>query len=441
MSTMGPHAAGAGKHSRLAVMNFLNEVAADFPQAISFASGRPADAFFRLEDWLAAVPAYIEHFAQSRGLTNTAATALLAQYGRTAGIINALVATQLGKDEGLVCAPEQVLITAGCQEALSLCLAALCREDGDVILARNPTYIGVTGIADLAGKELAPLLDLGPDGWADSLRATVDMLKSRGKRPRVLYLIPEFDNPTGEVMPLADREEVLAICAEHGIVVLEDNPYGMFRFEGPRLPPLAAMDRHGCVVYLGTYSKTLCPAVRVGCAVVPWTLFGDADAARALYGELSERKSFATVNTSQLNQALVGGVLLDQGGSLANLVRAPLTHYRRNRDVLVAELDRAFGEYGGAVCWNCPQGGFFLSLTLPFEFGQREVLECAGRFEVIPMPMQFFALDRSRRNQVRLAFSNLSPDTIATGIGRFARFVREHASRPALAASAAVAAP
>ena len=206
MSTMGPQAAGAGKHSRLAVMNFLNEVGADFPQAISFASGRPADAFFRLEDWLAAVPRYIDHFAQSQGLTNAAATALLAQYGRTAGIINALVATQLGKDEGLVCAPEQVLITAGCQEALSLCLAALCREDGDVILARNPTYIGVTGIADLAGMELAPLLDLGPDDWADSLRATVAMLKARGKRPRVLYLIPEFDNPTGEVMPLADRE-------------------------------------------------------------------------------------------------------------------------------------------------------------------------------------------------------------------------------------------
>jgi len=142
-----------------------------------------------------------------------------------------------------------------------------------------------------------------------------------------------------------------------------------------------------------------------------------------------------------LNQALVGAVLLDQGGSLANLVREPLAHYRRNRDVLVAELDRAFGEYGGAISWNCPQGGFFLTLTLPFEFAQREVLECAGSFQVIPMPMQFFALDGSRRNQVRVAFSNLAPEAIAIGIGRFARFVRAHESRSMFVGAAAAAAP
>lgn len=437
MSTTSPRSAGTEKHSRLAVMNFLNEVGADFPQAISFASGRPAEAFFQLEHWLAAVPRYIDHFARVEGLQSGAAAALLAQYGRTAGMINALVAAQLGRDEGLVCAPEQVLITAGCQEALSLCLAALCREEGDVILARNPTYIGVTGIADLAGMDLVPLLDLGPADWSGSLRATVTALKARGKRPRVLYLIPEFDNPTGEVMPLGDREEVLAICAEQGIVILEDNPYGLFRFDGPRLPPLAAMDRRGSVIYLGTYSKTLCPAVRLGCAVLPPTLFGDAAAARALYADLAERKSFVTVNTSQLNQALVGGVLLDQGLSLAALVRAPLAHYRRNRDALIDELDKAFCEWRGAVSWNCPQGGFFLSLTLPFEFGQREVLECAGKFQVIPMPMQFFALDGGCRNQVRLAFSNLDPRTIAAGIGRFARFVHEHAQRPTRVGSVA----
>lgn len=437
MNATSPRAAAGGKASRLAVMNFLNEVSADFPQAISFASGRPAEAFFRLGRWLAAVPRYIDRIAQTGDLKTGAAEAVLAQYGRTAGMINALVAAQLGNDEGLGCAPEQVLITAGCQEALALCLAALCREEGDVILARNPTYIGVTGVADLAGIDLVPLPDSGAGRWSSSLRATVAMLQAGGKRPRALYLIPEFDNPTGEVMPFADRQEVLAVCAEQGIVILEDNPYGLFRFEGTRLPPLAAMDRHGCVIYLGTYSKTLCPAVRLGCAVLPATLFGDASAARALYADLAERKSFLTVNTSQLNQALVGGVLLEQGLSLAGLVPAPLAHYRRNRDVLIEELDKAFSDWRGAVSWNCPQGGFFLSLTLPFEFGQREVLECCDRFQVIPMPMQFFALDGSRRNQVRMAFSNIDPQTIATGIGRFARFVRERAQRPAGAGSTA----
>jgi (S)-3,5-dihydroxyphenylglycine transaminase len=423
--------------SRLTVMNFLNEVGADFPQAISFASGRPAEAFFRLDDWLSAIPRYLEHFGRGRGLKMSAAATLLAQYGRTAGMINELVAAQLRRDEGLHCAPEQVLITAGCQEALALCLGALCRDADDVVLARNPTYIGVTGVADLAGIELQPLLDGGGPGWMEGLRATVARLKTRGKRARALYLIPEFDNPTGNLMPAADRAEILEFCAEHRIVVLEDNPYGMFRFEGPRLPPLAAVDTRGTVIYLGTYSKTLCPAVRVGCAVLPATLFGDAAAARALYADLAERKSFATVNTSQLNQALVGGVLLDQGLSLGELIRAPLAHYRRNRDVLVEELSRAFGGLQPEIAWNCPQGGFFLSLSLPFEFGQQEVLDCARDFQVIPMPMQFFALDGSCRQQVRLAFSNQDPASIALGVERLARFVFERLERQARAAASA----
>jgi (S)-3,5-dihydroxyphenylglycine transaminase len=424
------HTAPPVQASRLSVMNFLNEVGADFPQAISFASGRPTAEFFRLDDWLAAIPRYTDYFARQLGVQTRDASALLAQYGRTAGIINELVAAQLARDEGLQCAPDQVLITAGCQEALALCLSALCTEPGDVVLARNPTYIGVTGVADLAGIELVPLTGGAGSDWSGSLRATVAALQAQGRRARALYLIPEFDNPTGSVMPAADRVEVLRFCAEQRIVILEDNPYGMFRFEGRRLPSLAAQDRCGTVIYLGTYSKTLCPAVRIGCAVLPGTLFGDAAAARALYANLSERKSFITVNTSQLNQALVGGVLLDQQLSLAELTRAPLQHYRRNRDVLVGELDRAFGDLRPQVHWNCPQGGFFLSLTLPFEFGQRDVLCCAESYQVIPMPMQFFALDGSCKNQIRLAFSNLTTDAIATGISRFARFVRERLRQP-----------
>lgn len=427
-------APASGKASRLSVMNFLNEAGADYPQAISFASGRPAAEFFRLDDWLAAIPRYIEHFSRKQGIPMRGASALLAQYGRTAGMINELVAAQLAHDEDLQCTPEQVLITAGCQEALSLCMSALCSTPGDVVLARNPTYIGVTGVADLTGIDLVPLVDRGND-WSGSLRSTVAALKAKGQRARALYLIPEFDNPTGNVMPGSDRADVLAFCAEQRIVVLEDNPYGMFRFEGERLPPLAAQDRHGAVIYLGTYSKTLCPAVRVGCAVLPSTLFGDRAAARALYAHLAERKSFGTVNTSQLNQALVGGVLLDQQLSLAELTRAPREHYRHNRDVLLAELDRAFADHP-EVHWNCPQGGFFLSLNLPFEFGQREVLRCAEKYQVIPMPMQFFALDASCQNQVRLAFSNLSADEIAAGVSRFAGFVAERLQLPTAVAAA-----
>jgi (S)-3,5-dihydroxyphenylglycine transaminase len=197
----------------------------------------------------------------------------------------------------------------------------------------------------------------------------------------------------------------------------------MFRFEGEAHPPLAALDVWGCVIYLGTYSKTLCPSVRVGCLVVPETLFGDAAASREFVRQVGERKSFLTTNTSQFNQALVGGVLLAEQGSLRRIIQPALEHYRRNRDVLIDCLTAAFAKERERIFWNHPHGGFFLSMELPFEFCHSEVVDCAREYDVIPMPMSFFALDGSQRTRVRFAFSNIMPEAIEQGIERFARFV------------------
>jgi (S)-3,5-dihydroxyphenylglycine transaminase len=393
--------------SRSSVMRFLNEVADDYPNAISFASGRPADAFFDLRSWLATVPEFEARFGSRR----------LGQYGNTAGIINDLVAEQLGNDEQVLCTPDRVLITAGCQEAIALCLQALCRNAGDVLAVRNPTYIGATGIADLAG---IGIVAIDHDESAASLQAAALRMRAQGKRIRAFYVIPQFDNPTGTVMPLAERQKLLDVCAAERIVILEDNPYGLFGFEGPGQPPLAALDEQGCVIYLATYSKTFCPAVRVGCAVVPETLFGDRDAARALYEELVGRKSFFAVNTSQLNQALVGGVLREERGTLARLIEAPRAFYRRNRDALLEQLQLRFGALG--AIWNRPAGGFFLTLELPYAFEANDVVRCAADSGVIVMPMSFFALDDSQRHRVRLAFSNLTPEEIARGIEALAQY-------------------
>lgn len=406
-------------------MNFLNEAANEYPDAISFASGRPAETFFSFERWLGAVPAYQEHAAKSAGQSVLLAGRRLAQYGRTAGIINALVAQQLRTDERIDCRPDQVIVTAGCQEALALVVPALCREPGDVMLARNPTYIGITGVADFAGIEIVPIEPHAGERWEQALQRMTLELRRAGKTPRGFYLTPEFDNPTGTVLSEAERRSIIAGCVEHRIVVLEDNPYGMFRFEGESTAPMASLDSVGCVIYLATYSKTLCPAVRVGAAVVPTRLFGSEAAAQRLRGELCERKSFVTVNTSQVTQALVGGVLLSENGTLARLVEAPLAHYKRNRDALVGALDRAFGASSGRVGWNRPEGGFFLGVTLPFEFGQRETVECAREHGVIVMPMTFFSLDGSRKREVRLAFSNATQADIESGVERFARYVSQ----------------
>jgi len=410
--------------SRLAVMNFLNEVAGDFPSAISLASGRPAEAFFDLERWLAAIPLYQRELATRWGMTHANAGRRLAQYGRTNGLINDLIAAQLEQDEGVKTCGERVVIGAGCQEALALCLLSLCREKSDVVLARDLTYIGMTGVADLHGIEIVPLHARDAD-LADELRSVVERLGREGKRPRAFYLIPEFDNPTGTVLPLQVRKDLLDVCADQHILVIEDNPYGMFRYEGERVPTMYALDRAGCVVYLFTYSKTLCPAVRVGGAVVPETLFGDSSAARALVAELGERKSFLTVNTSQLNQALIGGILLSENGTLDHLVSPQRDHYRNNRDLLLAALSDEFSGNDEQIRWNRVEGGFFLTMDLPFRFGQEEVQRCAREQHVIPMPLSFFSLSGNRQESIRLAFSNVESTDIGEGVARLGRFVRQ----------------
>jgi (S)-3,5-dihydroxyphenylglycine transaminase len=408
---------------RLEVMNFLNEVAAEHPQAISFASGRPAEKFFAMDEWLARVPQFVQHFAHARAIDVATAYGLLAQYGRTNGIVNDLIAQQLGKDEGIVCRGSQIIVSAGCQEAIELCVRSLCTAPGDVVLVRSPCYIGITGVADLNRIELVPFTCDEPEQFAHALGEAIAAAQQRGKSPRALYLTPEFDNPTGTVLPRATREQVIAVCAANGIVVLEDNPYGMFRYEGTSNPTMFALDKSGCVIYLGTYSKTLCPALRVGFALVPERLFGDAARASALLAQLSQLKSFVTVNTSQIMQAMLGGVLLAENGSLARMAQPARQHYQDNRDRMLDCLASAFAGQAD-VRWNTPAGGFFLTVSLPFDFTQHAAEICARDYDVLVMPLAFFALNRDHDRHVRLAFSNVARDSIEAGIDRFARFVK-----------------
>ena len=420
--TRASPAAGAG--SRLDVMNFLNEMAEMFPKAVSFASGRPAETFFQMDEWLRQVPRFVAHFAEQEGIAPAKAMNRLAQYGRTNGILNSLIAQQVGVDEGIACRAEQVLLTTGCQEAIDLCLTALCQDEDDVVLVRSPTYIGVTGVADLNGIELASFSCDAKQGMGAALAQAVEAVEVRGKRVRVLYMIPDFDNPTGDVLSLQQRVDAIAYCAQKGIVVLEDNPYGMFRYEGERVPTMFSLDRHDCVIYLGTYSKTLCPSLRVGFAILPAALAAGGEGRLSLLDRLSQAKSFATVNTSQITQAIVGGVLLEKGGSLQGHIGPAVAFYRQNRDAMAAALEHCFAGQEG-VSWNVPEGGFFLTVTLPFRFGMEEAQMCARDYGVLLMPLSFFALDVRQDQMVRLAFSNTDPAAIQEGIERFSQFVKD----------------
>jgi (S)-3,5-dihydroxyphenylglycine transaminase len=428
---------GCFREPLLDVMNFLNEVVLDHPGAISFAPGRPTERFFDVERSLGRVAPFVEHRAAALGWSAAAVWNDLGQYNRTNGIINDLIARQIGLDEGIRADPESIVVTSGCQEGMVILLLALLDPATDVLLVSDPTYIGIPGLARMMGIPMRPV-PTGERGLDPGVvAAAVDEVRRSGKRPRALYDIPDFNNPLGTRMPVAARRELLALARDNGMLILEDNPYGMFSYDGAALPTLKSLDEHGVVLYMGSFSKSLYPGLRLGFLVAGQTVAAPDGSRTTLAAELSKVKSLTTVTTPPLLQAIVGGILLETGGSLAPLMREKLPFYRGNRDRMLACLERELGDLAPAVRWNRPEGGFFLTVDLPFEFGEEHVRACAREHGVILCPMSFFALTPGRERQVRLSFSYVSEDQIEEGVGRFARFVRERAGSAPTKASAA----
>jgi (S)-3,5-dihydroxyphenylglycine transaminase len=420
----------------LDVMNFLNEVVHRYPGAVSFAPGRPSERHFDVEGSLGRAALWVDSRSRAAGQPPRAVWDDLGQYNKTNGIINDLIARQLAADEGIEASPGSIIVTTGCQEGMAILLMGLIDPAADAILVSDPTYIGIPGLARILGLTLVPIPtgERGLDPAA--VLSGIEEARRMGRRPRALYDIPDFNNPLGTRMPLAARRALLDLAREHGMLVWEDNPYGMFSYDGPPLPTLKALDRHGVVIYMGSFSKTLFPGLRLGFLVTDQQVVLPSGERVPLAAELSKIKSLTTVTTSPVVQAVAGGLLLAAGGSLRPLMAEKLPFYRANRDRMLAALEEGLGGVEG-VRWNRPEGGFFLTLDLPFEFTDEDLLACARDYGVIVCPMRFFALTPGRERQVRLAFSYVTGEQIAEGIARFARFVRGRAAaaRPAMMAA------
>lgn len=413
----------------LNVMNFLNEIIQQYPQAISFAPGRPTEQLFDVPGTLEVIDRFVTHRAAAKGWDRATVYTDLGQYNRTNGIIHELVARQLEIDEGIHVSPDSIMVTVGVQEAMVVLLLGLFDPATDVLLSSDPTYIGITGLAKIVGVHVHPIPN-GPEGLdPQALTAAIREVRQSGKNPRAIYDIPDFNNPMGTRTPLAARRELLEIAHREGVLYIEDNPYGMFSFESAPLPTLKSMDEHGDVLYLGSYSKTLFPGLRVGYMVADQEVRGADGSVTSLAYELSKVKSLTTITTPPLLQAMVGGILLENGGSLRALIPEKLAFYRQNRDRMLDSLEACFGDDPAlGVSWNRPEGGFFLTLTLPFDFNDERLTACARDYGLIVCPMSFFSIlgrKGGRNHEVRLAFSYVVPDEIEEGIRRLARFVRD----------------
>jgi (S)-3,5-dihydroxyphenylglycine transaminase len=415
----------------LNVMNFLNEVVLRYPRAVSFAPGRPAEEHFDVLGSLGKIERFVAYRSAATGWDRAAVYADLGQYNRTNGIIQDLIARQLELDEGIVVAPESIVVTAGAQEGMAILLLGLFDPATDVLLSSDPTYIGITGLARIMGIAVhaIPTGESGLD--PETVAAAIAEVRRQGKVPRAVYDIPDFNNPMGTRMPLRVRRALLDVVHREGVLLFEDNPYGMFAYDGEPLPTLKAMDERGDVLYLGSFSKTLYPGLRIGYLVADQEVPAADGSPSPLAYELSKVKSLTTVTTPPLLQAVVGGMLLENGGSLQGLMAAKLPSYRENRDAMLACLEARFGAdpaLAAAVRWNRPEGGFFLTLTLPFDFTEERLTVCARDYGVIVCPMSFFSIlgDQGGRNrEIRLSFSYVTPAQIEDGVARLARFVHD----------------
>jgi (S)-3,5-dihydroxyphenylglycine transaminase len=411
------------------VMTFLNEVVQAHPTAISFAPGRPAEQFFDIEGALASISHYVDYAARRTGASRTDVLRGLGQYVHTSGVIRELLQRYLATDENIHVAEDAIVVTNGAQEAMVIVLLTLFDPAHDVLLVADPSYIGITGAAALLGIEVHPICHGDNAIDFDALSAAIHQVRATGKRARALYDIPDFHNPRGTVMTLAARHRLLEIAHQEGLVLIEDNPYGILAYDDPPLPTLKALDRERNVVYIGTFSKSLFPGLRLGYVVADQPLASARS--RVLAHELSKVKSLTTVNTSPLVQAIVGGILLQHEFSLIELNREKLQLYKRNRDRMLACLARRFGEdeqLAPVVTWNAPRGGLFITVTLPFMVDDVRLRICARDYGVIFCPMMSFSLTNGHEQQIRLSFSYVTDEQIERGIESLWRFVRDTVS-------------
>ncbi|MFI5758586.1 PLP-dependent aminotransferase family protein [Streptomyces sp. NPDC051569] len=414
---------GAVGDPLLSAMNFLNEIAGRHPEALSLAAGTPHEGFYDVEDVHRCLRLFCDHLRTDRGFTEEQVRRTLLQYGRTKGIVHELIAAHLATDESIAVDPESIVITAGCQEALFLTLRTLRRDERDVLLAVTPAYVGATGAARLLDMAVLPVAD-GPRGIdLDDLTRQIREARAAGLRPRACYLVPDFANPTGIRMPVSLRGELLDLARREDILLLEDNPYSLFPLDGERLPTLKALDTHRRVVYLGSLSKTIFPGARVGYVVADQLVEESAGGGPVyLADHVARAKSMVTVNTSPIAQAVVGGRLLEYGGSLRGANERESEVYRRNLTLMLDGLARRFPP-PSPVTWTTPEGGFFVVVQVPFDVTD-EVLERSARdHRVLWTPLRHFYSGTEPLRRLRLSCSGLAPELIDEALDRFAAFV------------------
>ncbi|HEX4794922.1 MAG TPA: PLP-dependent aminotransferase family protein [Humisphaera sp.] len=379
--------------------------ATELPDVISFAGGLPAPELFPVDDFARAAQEVLSEDRSSA-----------MQYSTTEGYppLRQWVCEHLAEAVNLRCSPEQILITNGSQQALDL-VAKVLIDPGDIVLVENPAYLGALQAFDAYEANVVGVRsdDAGIDTF--DLRRVIAQCP---QKPKLLYLIPNFQNPTGVSMSLERRSEVAKIAAEQGIPILEDDPYGRLRYAGSEQPAIAALPQTRNCIYTGTSSKIMAPGMRVAWLVVP-----EAE----VYEKLIPAKQAADLHTSTFTQRIVWRYAR-RPGVLEAHIKILLESYRRRRDAMLESLTEHMPQ---GCTWTHPDGGLFLWVRVPESIDTLDLLRAATARKVAFVPGQPFWVGGNVHNTMRLNFSNATEQKIREGIRRLGEALAQLAQSPA----------
>ncbi len=377
------------------------------PDIISFAGGLPAADVFPVEEFAAAC----ERVLREQG-------AIALQYSTTEGYLPLReMIVRHSANYGIKITPENVLITSGSQQALDI-LGKIFIDPGDRILVESPTYLAAIQAWKTYGAEFITVpMDndgMNTDYLEEALRAG----------PKFIYVLPNFQNPTGVTLSLERRHRLIELADQYGVPIVEDDPYGQLRFEGEHLPSIVVLDSQfrgnttpcyrGNVIYLSTFSKTLAPGIRLGWVIAP----------PEVIRKLVEAKQGSDLHTATFNQMVAYEV--SRGGFLDRHIHLIRKVYGERRDLMLAAMDRFFPP---EVDWTHPQGGLFLWGTMPTYIDASDLLKTCLERKVAFVPGEPFHPAGGGKNTMRINFSNATHDEIQEGISRLGIAIGEKVGR------------
>ena len=390
----------ARKATRSEIRELLKLIAQ--PDIISLAGGLPAPATFPVDELAQLLPKVLREHGP-----------VALQYGPTEGDpgLRQELIRLLERDGRRGLTLDNVLVTSASQQALDLCSRVFIAP-GDAVVCGLPSYLGALGAFTACGARLCgvPLDDEGmrPDLLEHRLLA----LRREGIRPKLLYLVPDFQNPAGVTLPRARRLELLAIAREFDLLVLDDSPYRQLRYAGESQPSMGELDRDGRVISLHSFSKIFCPGLRLG-----WVV-----AAPEIISALVVAKQPVDLCTSSLNQAIAREYL--RTGMLEEGIERTKRLYAEKREVMLAALEEHMDPAWG-VRWTNPEGGLFLWMRLPEPLTARELFDRALQRKVAFVVGSAFHCDNSGQNTLRVNFSYPSKEQLQQAVHRLAASIAE----------------